>query len=111
MRAGRLDRTIELFAMGDSKDDGYTSANADWLPQGKRKARYVPAMRREIFEAAGREVQLPVLFEVRSDTLTRRIDETWRIEFSGVTYDIKGVQEIGRREGLRIEALAADHPI
>jgi SPP1 family predicted phage head-tail adaptor len=108
MKAGAFDRIIELFSMSTKIDDGYTTIPGAWTSQGTRKARYIPAMRREIFEAAGREVKVPVVFEVRSDTLTRQIDETWRIEYDGLTFDVKGVQEIGRRDGLRIEAMAGD---
>ena len=111
MKAGEFDRIIELFAMGAPVDDGYTITPGVFASQGTRKAKYVPAMRREIFETAGREVKMPVVFEVRSDTLTRQISETWRIGFDGAVYDCKGVQQIGRREGLRIEAVAGDNPL
>jgi head-tail adaptor len=109
MKSGQLDRTIEFFSESAASDDGYTTVPSGWTSQGTRKARYIPAMRREIFETAGREVKMPVIFEVRSDTLTRQITEKWRIAYDGLTYDIKGVQEIGRREGLRIEALAGEN--
>ncbi len=111
MKAGALDRTIELFAMGAPVDDGYTAAEGTWTSRGARKAKYFPAMRREIFEAAGREVKMPVIFEVRSDTLTRQITEAWRIVYDGLTFDVKGIQEFGRREGVRIEAMAADNAL
>jgi Phage head-tail joining protein len=108
MNAGEFDREIELFAPTAPVDDGYTVIPGGFGSQGTRKAKYVPAMRREIFEAAGREAQLPVIFEVRSDTLTRQIDETWQIGFEGDIYDVKGKQQVGRRKYIRIEALAAD---
>jgi hypothetical protein len=109
MDAGEFDRTIELFSPTDGVDDGYTTIPAGFATQGTRKAKYIPAMRREIFEAAGREAKLPVVFEVRSDTLTRQIDETWRISFEGDVYDCKGVQQVGRRKFIRIEVMGADN--
>lgn len=109
MNAGEFDRTIELFAPTAPVDDGYTTTPGGFASQGTRKAKYVPAMRREIFEAAGREAQVPVVFEVRSDTLTRQIDATWRIEYDTLTFDVKGSQEVGRRKYMRIEAVAADN--
>ena len=109
MKAGELDRTIELFSPSAGVDDGYTNQPAGYASQGTRKAKYVPAMLREVFEAAGREAKLPAIFEVRSDTLTRTIDETWRLSFEGDTYDCKGVEQVGRRKGIRIEAMAADN--
>jgi head-tail adaptor len=109
MDIGEFDSTIQLFAPGSAIDDGYTSLPSAYASQGTRKAKHVPAMRREVFEAAGREVKLPAIFEVRSDTLTRTINEKWRLSFGGDTYDIKGVQEVGRRKFIRIEAMASDH--
>lgn len=108
MDAGEFDRVIELFGPTAAVDDGYTVIPGGFASQGTRKAKYIPAMRREIFETAGREVKLHVVFEVRSDTLTRQIKETWRISYGGETFDIKGRQEVGRKRYIRIEALAAD---
>lgn len=108
MDAGEFDRTIELFSPTAAVDDGYTSTPGGFASQGTRKAKYVPAMRREIFEAAGREAQIPVVFEVRSDSLTRTIGQTWRIGYGGLVFDVQGSQEVGRRKYIRIEALAND---
>jgi SPP1 family predicted phage head-tail adaptor len=109
MDIGQFDRTIELFSPAAAIDDGYTSVLSAYASQGTRKAKYIPAMRREIFEAAGREVKLPAIFEVRSDSLTRTVNEKWRISFDGNAYDVKGVQPVGRRQFVRIEAMAADN--
>jgi hypothetical protein len=109
MDAGAFDRTIELFAPNVVMDDGYTLGPAGFGSMGTRKAKYVPAMRREIFEAAGREAQVPVVFEVRSDPLTRQIDATWQIGYDDLTFDVKGFQQVGRRKYIRIEAIAADN--
>lgn len=108
MKAGKLDRTITLFKQGASVDDGYTTLPGELESQGTRKARYIPAMAREVFENAGREGKMPVVFEVRSDSLTRQINETWAIDYDGRRFDIEGVQEIGRNEGIRIQAVAGD---
>jgi len=108
VKAGALDRTITLFKTGAAVDDGYTTRPGALESQGTRKARYIPAMAREVFENAGREAKLPVVFEVRSDSLTRQITEQWVIEYSGTRFEIQGVQEIGRKEGIRIQAVAGD---
>ena len=109
MKLGKLDRLIELFAPGAPVDDGYTITPGSMTSQGTRKARYIPAMPREVFENAGREAKMPVVFEVHSDTLTRTMDATWELEYSGTRYTINGVQEIGRQRGLRIDAVAGDN--
>lgn len=108
MRAGNFDRIITLLKSGTPVDDGYTSVPGEYESQGTRKARYIPAMAREVFENAGREAKMPVVFEVRSDSLTRQITEQWVIEYNGTRYDIEGVQEIGRKDGIRIQAVAGD---
>jgi hypothetical protein len=108
MSIGNHDRRIEFFATLPGSDNGYTIEPGAWASRGTRKARYIPSMRKEIFQSAGRETTMPVIFEVRSDTLTRQVNEQWMIRYDGRDYDIKGVQELGRRAGLRIEAVAGD---
>lgn len=108
MNAGQLDRRIDLLKAGEAVDDGYTTKPGELESQGTRWARYIPAMAREVFENAGREAKMPVVFEVRSDSLTRQITEQWVIEYNGTRYDIEGVQEIGRKDGIRIQAVAGD---
>ena len=108
MKAGKLDRSVSFLKLGSGVDDGYTTSAGAMLTQGVRKARYIPAMAREIFENQGREGKTPVVWEFRSDTLTRQVDMSWKLSYDGRQYDIKGVQEIGRREGIRIEAVAGD---
>lgn len=110
MNAGKLDRKIELLKPSTGTDDGFTTSPGGLAPQGTRKARYTPAMSRELFENAGREGKTPTVFEVRHDSLTDQIDETWRLSFEGTQYEIKGVQQLGRKEGLRIEAVSSDNP-
>lgn len=108
MTAGNYDRIIELFKQGAPFDDGYTTQPGGPESQGTRKARLLVARAREIFENAGPEVERPYVFEVRFDSLTRQIDETWSLGFEGRSFNIKSVAEIGRRVGIRIEAVAGD---
>lgn len=108
MKAGRFDRTITLFKPGAPIDDGATTQPGEPQNMGTRKAALITARPREIFENSGVEVERPVVFEVRSDTLTRQINETWTLEYDGQGYNIRSVSEIGRREGVRIEAVAGD---
>lgn len=111
MDIGEFDSTIQLFSPSAGADDGYTSLPSGYASEGTRKAKHIPAMRREVFEAAGREVKLPAIFEVRSDTLTRTVNEKWRLLFDGDTYDVKGTLKVGRRNFIRIEAMASDNAL
>lgn len=110
MRAGQLDRTITLYAPGTATDDGYTSKPAMTL-QGTRKARFIPERATEIYAGGGRQANVPIVLEVRSDPLTRQIDATWRVVMDGRTHDVTGTQEIGRREGIRISAVTNDRQL
>lgn len=111
MKAGPLDRTITLYSPATETDDGYTLKPGGWTTAGTRKARYVANSPRETFEAHGREATVPVIFEVRSDDLTRTIRETWQIGYDSRRYDVTGIEEIGRRDGLRIRAVANDRDV
>lgn len=111
MRAGPLDRIITLYSPAGTVDDGYTVKPSGWTEVETRKARYVSESPRETFAAHGREATIPVTFEVRSDDLTRTIRETWQIGYNGRRYDVTGIEEIGRREGLRLRAVANDRDV
>lgn len=108
MRAGDLDRRVTLLRPAAAVDDGYTTRPGGHEEAGERWARHMPAMAREIIEASGREAKLPIVLELRHDSLTRLIDGTWRVRMDGRTYDVEGAQEIGRREGVRLSAVAGD---
>lgn len=111
MKGGQLDRTITLYSPAAETDDGYTEKSGGWTDEGTRRARYVAGSPRETFEAHGREAQVPLSFEVRFDDLTRTIRETWQIGYDGRRYDVTGIEEIGRRDGLRIMAVANDRDV
>lgn len=109
MKAGRLDRTITLFTPGDPVDDGYTTHPGEPENKGTRKAALISARTREIFENSGPEVERPVIFEVRSDPLTRQMTEVWTLEYEGRSYNIRSVAESSeRRKFIRIEAVTGD---
>lgn len=108
MRAGALDRQVTLLRPGAAVDDGYTSQPSGLENAGTRSAHYRPATSREVFENAGREGKQPVVFELRFDALTRTITSTWRLTMDAKQYEITGVEEIGRREGVRLATVLSD---
>lgn len=108
MKPGRLDRRVTLLAPSAGVDDGYTTTPGGWASAGVRWAQYIPGTAREVFEASGREAELPAIFVVRKDSVTSTITPTWRLTFETKTYHVLGVEEIGRREGIRIRAVADD---
>ena len=108
MKAGQLDRTITLLQPGSETDDGYTTKAGNHTSAGTRKARLMTGNPAEQFELQGRVALRRAQFLVRSDSLTRTITATWKLTYNSVTYDIVGVTEQGRNDGLMIEAVADD---
>lgn len=108
MKAGSLDRTITLLQPGAVTDDGYTEKAAAHSSAGTRKAQLMPASPQEGFELHGRVGKSHASFLVRSDSLTRTIDATWKVQYNGARYDVVGITERGRLDGLVIEAVADD---
>lgn len=108
MRAGLLDRRVTIQRQGEPVDDGVTTKPGAWADIGTRKAQVIRSRAREIFENLGREAEVPITFVMYSDTLTRTMVTTDRIVFEGKNFDIKSINEIGRREGIEVVALAND---
>lgn len=108
MKAGQLDRTITLLQPGAVTDDGYTEKAGAHTSAGTRKARLMPASPQEGFELQGLVGKSLASFMVRSDSLTRTVDATWKLQYGSVRYDVIGVTESGRLDGLVIEAVADD---
>ena len=106
--AGEFDRRVTLYSPAAPVDDGYTTTPGGHSNAGERWARFIPATPREIFTSGGREAELPAVFELRSDTLTRTIRATWRLAYGGQTFDVVGVQEVGRNDTLRLTCVGAD---
>lgn len=108
MKAGALDRTVTLFEPAAVVDNGYTEKPNGYETGVTRKARLVPSGAQEAMSAGGVVSSLPTRFEVRSDSLTRQITAAWKLTYNSRNYDIVGVTEMGRNEGLVIEAVTDD---
>jgi len=108
VKAGPLDRTITLLQPGVETDDGYTTKAGDHTSAGTRKAHLMPGSPAEQFELQGRVAKQMARWLVRSDSLTRTVDATWKVQYGTARYDVIGVTEQGRNEGLVIETVADD---
>lgn len=105
MRAGTLDCRVQ-FERYTGRHDGYQVVE-EWGLHGPRRW----ASRRDISDAerlaAGWiEATLASRFVVRSSAFTRDLNAKDRLICEGLTFDIVGIKEIGRRDRLEITAVA-----
>jgi len=108
VKAGKLDRIITLLQPGAETDDGYTTKAGAHTSAGTRHAHLMPGSPAEAFELQGRVAKSLAKWLVRADPLTSTIDATWKVEYDGKRYEVIGVTESGRRDGLIIETVADD---
>lgn len=96
MNAGKMDRKIVLLAYGVTTDnfgqevDSYTDAATVWAEKKDLSAM-------ESVEVDQLTATVRTEFRIRYRTDVRA---TWRIRYDGEVYAIRGILEIGRREGL-----------
>lgn len=108
MKAGTLDRRVTILRGGTAVDDGFTIQPGELGIYASRKASWKPANQRETFQNLGREAQAGGTLWLRSDSLTRHIAETDQVAMEGKLYEVLGIAEIGRREGVELLVAAAD---
>ena len=108
IQAGKLDRRIEIQRQGTPVDDGYTTTPGALETFCTRWASWKPANGREVFENQGNEAKAGGTFWLRYDSLPSTILPTDKVSFSDKTWDIKGIQELGRREGIELIVAASD---
>jgi SPP1 family predicted phage head-tail adaptor len=105
MEAGKLDRRVQ-FRRFTATDDGF-AAVPSWADYGLpvwAERRFVSD--REQVAAAQVAARITARFVVRWSDLTGAITPKDRLICEGREYDITGVKEIGRREGVEITAAA-----
>lgn len=105
MRAGRLDRRISLQRATITQD----STGDEVLTWGTLTtvwAEAKPMRGAESFTAQQFIGKTPVTFRIRWSDATKAITVEDRIIFDERTFNILDVREIGRREGLEVDAYA-----
>lgn len=106
MDAGKLDRriTIERYGVTYNADneptEGFTALATVW-------ASVEYASDGEKARAAEVAATVSVRFQIRYSSMVKDVNPKDRVIYEGKTFDIVGVKELGRREGLEISAAAA----
>ncbi len=103
MIAGRLDRKITIQEPTTTLND-YGEEETTWSKVADVWAEVKQQSARETW-GAGKVAETEIAFKIRYRT---GIDETCRVIYDSVNYDITGVREIGRQDGLEIMAKAIE---
>lgn len=103
MRAGKLDRIIEVQRLSRTVDDYGTETEA-WTPVATLRAQLVQSSTEEFMNSFGSSAETATVFRIRyrDDLLTSD-----RVTYRGQSYDVKEIKELGRREGLDLRCVAA----
>jgi len=106
--AGKLDRQIRLERFTSTQDPGSGETVETWHTLGPDSiaASRRRASARETLAAAEISAEVSDIFEVRWAAAWSDLGPLDRLVYEGRTYSIAEVDEIGRREGLRIAASA-----
>lgn len=102
MRAGDLDRTIELQSVS-TVQNSFGEPVETWATFATVAAKVSPQRGDERFTAQQIVGKAVVTFKLRYRTDVTVLN---RIRYVGRDYDIHDVRELGRREGLEIDASA-----
>ncbi|MBX5149576.1 phage head closure protein [Rhizobium lentis] len=102
MRAGKLDKKIEIQSFGETVDD-YGTVTEGWITFATVRAQVLQSSTEEYLQSAGTTAQTAIVFRVRwrSDILTKH-----RVAYEGQAFDVKEIKELGRRDGLDLRCIA-----
>lgn len=110
MEAPKLDRKVTLRRATTAQDE-YGEEITTWADLATVWASRRRASARETLAAAEVSAAITDVFEIRYDSAWADLSPMDRLVFEGRGYDIVSVDEIGRRQGLRIAAVARAEPI
>jgi len=108
MRAGRLDRSIDILKSGRVRDTAGDWAEGYSLLHGGVPAAVSPAPGSERLSSAETAATAPTVFRIRWRPTLADLNPKDRLRYpagTGRLFDIRSVVEIGRREGLEIAAV------
>lgn len=110
MQSAKLDRKITLRRAVAAQNE-YGEEITTWADLATVWASRRRASSRETLAAAEVSAAITDVFEIRYDSAWADLSPMDRLVFEGRGHDIVSVDEIGRREGLRIAAIARAEPV
>jgi SPP1 family predicted phage head-tail adaptor len=105
MQIGRLDRRITIERATTAAND-FNEPVQTWATLTEVWAHAAPVMDAEKVRAGETLALKSYRFTIRYSAIVADVDPRDRLTFDGRTFDIAGVKEIGRRQGLEITATA-----
>ena len=106
LNAGDLDRRIVIQRPTETRSAPLFEPIQTFATYATVWASKRPATAKEIIKAREMGAEIDTVFEVRFSNDVRLTDPTFRVVHDGITHEIKGVMEIGRREGLMLLCVA-----
>jgi len=102
MRAGKLDRSIDLERLTETVQPSGAVVTT-WAKIATVRAEIVQQSATEFLTGFGEAENGTVVFRVRYVPDLTTAD---RVAYAGAIYDLKEIKEIGRRRGLELRAVA-----
>lgn len=105
LEAGKLDRRITIERATIARDE-FNEAEKMWSPLATVWAEKLEVSDAERVAAQEVGAELTTRFRIRYSSLTADISPLDRCTYGGRTYQITGVKELGRREGVELTTTA-----
>jgi len=107
IKAGELDRRI-IVQRATVTRDGLNNPVETWVDHATIWAKYEPVSDGEKFRAGERASEIGARFTIRYSSQVADVSPKDRLVFSGRTYAITRVKEVGRRVALEITVVGRD---
>lgn len=102
MRAGKLDRIIDIQRHAMTVDDYGTEMEA-WTTVATVRAQLIQSSTEEFMRSFGSSEESTVIFRVR---YREDFSPPDRVTYRGQSFDIKEIKELGRQDGLDLRCVS-----
>lgn len=106
---GRMDLVMTLLEPTQGQDATTNAATTSFASPGTVRAERILASSSEQLEGQQQVGKQFDRFRIRNVLSLYAIDQTWRFQVEGVTYDVRGVDKEGRKNFLIVTGEARDN--